>query len=90
MLSFSGIVTFRNALPLVEIAQSVPADRFLIETDCPYLAPTPHRGKRNEPAFVVDTARRLAEVRGTTVEAIAEVTTLNFRGLCLRPLPANG
>jgi len=89
-LSFGGVLTFPKAEELREAARIVPEERLLVETDCPYLAPVPHRGKRNEPAFVVDTARRLAEVRGTTVEAIAEVTTRNFRGLCLRPLPANG
>ena len=89
-LSFGGVLTFPKAEELRESARVVPEDRLLVETDCPYLAPVPHRGKRNEPAFVVDTARRLAEVRGTTVEAIAESTTRNFRGLCLRLPPANG
>ena len=89
-LSFGGVLTFPKAEELRQAARLVPEDRLLVETDCPYLAPVPHRGKRNEPAFVVDTARRLAEVRGATVEAIAECTTRNFRSLCLRLPPANG
>ena len=83
-LSFGGVLTFPKAEGLREAARIVPDDRILVETDCPYLAPTPHRGKRNEPAFVVETARRLADVRGTTPEAIAELTTRNFERLCLR------
>lgn len=76
-ISFSGIVTFRNADPLREVAKRIPADRMLIETDSPYLAPVPHRGKRCEPAFVADTAALLADLRGVTVEAIAEQTARN-------------
>jgi TatD DNase family protein len=83
-VSFGGVLTFPKAEGLREAARIVPDDRILVETDCPYLAPVPHRGKRNEPAFVVETARRLAQVRGTTPEAIAEVTTRNFERLCLR------
>jgi TatD DNase family protein len=83
-LSFGGVLTFPKAESLREAARITPEDRLLVETDCPYLAPVPHRGKRNEPAFVVDTARRLATVRGTTLEAIADVTSRNFRSLCLR------
>lgn len=83
-LSFGGVLTFPKAESLREAARITPEDRLLVETDCPYLAPVPHRGKRNEPAFVVATARRLAEVRGATPEAIAECTTRNFRALCLR------
>lgn len=75
-ISFSGIVTFANADPLREVAKFVPDDRMLIETDAPYLAPVPHRGKRCEPAFVADTAKRLAELRGCTVESLA-TTTMN-------------
>jgi TatD DNase family protein len=89
-LSFGGVLTFPKAESLREAARITPEDRLLVETDCPYLAPVPHRGKRNEPAFVVDTARRLAEVRGTTLEAIAASTTRNFRGLCLRQPAVNG
>jgi TatD DNase family protein len=83
-LSFGGVLTFPKAEALREAARLAPDDRILVETDCPYLAPVPHRGKRNEPAFVVDTVRRLAEVRGTTPENIAQLTTRNFEALCLR------
>ena len=78
MISFSGIVTFPNARDLVAIAQTVPADRLLIETDCPYLAPVPHRGKRNEPAFVSETAQFLAQARGVGVDQLSEETSQNF------------
>ena len=78
LISFSGIVTFRNADSLREVARQVPADSLLIETDTPFLAPMPHRGKRNEPAFVVDVARVIAEVRGAALENLAEVTSANF------------
>jgi TatD DNase family protein len=81
LISFSGIVTFPNARELAEIARSVPADRLLVETDCPYLAPVPHRGKRNEPAFVTDTARFLAEARGITPDQLASQTSENFTRL---------
>jgi TatD DNase family protein len=77
-LSFGGIVTFPKAVELQEAARLAPADRILVETDAPYLAPVPRRGKRNEPAFVVETARRLAELRGVTLEQIAATTTENF------------
>jgi TatD DNase family protein len=77
-VSFSGILTFRNATALREIARDVPADRILVETDAPYLAPVPHRGKRNEPGFVMHTAAVLAEARGVAPETIAEQTTDNF------------
>jgi len=77
-LSFSGIVTFKKAETLREVAKSAPPDRILIETDAPYLAPVPLRGKRNEPAYVVHTAGLLAELRGVTREALAAQTTENF------------
>jgi TatD DNase family protein len=80
-LSFSGIVTFRNADPLREVAKMVPADRMLIETDSPYLAPVPHRGKRCEPCFVADTAALLAKLRGVPVEQLAEQTARNAEQL---------
>jgi TatD DNase family protein len=76
-ISFSGIVTFANADPLREVAKFVPEDRLLIETDAPYLAPVPHRGKRCEPAFVTDTAKRLAELRGCAVESLSKTTMEN-------------
>jgi TatD DNase family protein len=82
-LSFGGVLTFPKAESLRQAAALAPDDRILIETDCPYLAPVPHRGKRNEPAFVIETARRLAQVRNTTPERIAELTTQNFDRLFL-------
>jgi TatD DNase family protein len=77
-ISISGIVTFKNAKELQEAAKAVPLDRLLIETDSPFLAPVPHRGKPCEPAFVADTARFLAELRGEPLETLAEATTANF------------
>ena len=77
-VSFSGILTFKNAQEIRDIALDLPADRILVETDAPYLAPPPHRGRRNEPAFVVHTAKMLAEVRGVTEEEIAALTSENF------------
>ena len=80
-VSFSGILTFPKSNALREIARDVPADRLLVETDAPYLAPVPFRGKRNEPAWVAHTARVLADVRGMTPDALADLTTANFRRL---------
>jgi len=77
-VSISGIVTFRNGANVREVARQVPDDRLLVETDCPWLAPVPHRGKRNQPAFVADTATYVAELRGTTRAALAAQTTENF------------
>lgn len=77
-VSFSGIVTFRNGEEIRAIARDLPADRLLVETDAPYLAPPPHRGKRNEPAFVVQTAAVLAQIRGVSELEIAEQTSDNF------------
>ena len=82
-LAFGGVLTFPNAEEVRQAARITPADRLLVETDCPYLAPVPMRGKRNEPSFLVETVRRLAEVRGTSPGVIAEQTTENFRRLCL-------
>lgn len=80
-ISFSGIVTFKNAKELKEVAKYVPLDRMLIETDSPYLAPVPFRGKTNEPGFVKHVAEHIAELRGIDVETIAERTSENFRTL---------
>lgn len=77
-ISFSGILTFKNASSLREVAGEVPLDRLLVETDCPYLAPVPHRGKRNEPAFVRETAQVLAQVKGLSLREIEEATDENF------------
>lgn len=77
-ISISGIVTFKNAKDLQAVAAQVPEDRLLVETDAPFLAPVPHRGKVCEPSFVADTARFLADLRGTSAEALAEATTANF------------
>jgi len=81
-LSFGGVLTFPKAEAVRQAARITPDDRLLVETDCPYLAPVPHRGKRNEPAFLVETLRRLAELRGRTPEEIADLTTRNFERLC--------
>jgi TatD DNase family protein len=80
-ISLSGIVTFRNAKDLQETAKAIPLERLLIETDSPFLAPVPHRGRPCEPAFVADTARFVAELRGLPVETLAERTAVNFRTL---------
>lgn len=80
-VSFSGILTFKKAETLREIAAGLPLDRLLVETDSPYLAPVPHRGRTNEPAFTKHTACKLAEIRGVTADEIAAVTTANFHRL---------
>ena len=80
-ISFSGIVTFKNAPELREVAAKVPADRLLVETDSPYLAPEPRRGKTNQPAYVRYTAERVAEVRDMSLEDLAATTTANYRRL---------
>jgi TatD DNase family protein len=77
-VSFSGILTFKNSMALRAVAAELPADRMLVETDAPYLAPNPFRGKRNEPAYVVETAKILADTRGVSFEAIARQTSENF------------
>jgi TatD DNase family protein len=88
-VSFTGIVTFKNSQALRDIAAELPADRILVETDAPYLAPLPYRGKRNEPAFVVETAKVLAATRGVTIDDIAQQTTDNFFRLFSKvPRPA--
>lgn len=78
MISFSGIVTFKNADALRKIAKAIPDDRLLIETDSPYLAPVPYRGKQNQPLYVHHVAKTIAEVRNTSIEHIAELTRNNF------------
>lgn len=80
-ISFSGIVTFKNATMLKEVARQVPLDRMLIETDAPYLAPVPFRGKLNQPAYVKHVAEELARLRGITLEEVGNATTENFRRL---------
>jgi len=88
MISFAGNVTFPKAQQIRDAAKQVPIDRVLIETDCPYLAPIPHRGKRNEPAFVRETARQIAEIRGTSADEIGLQTAQNFYHLFSLPEPA--
>lgn len=83
-VSFSGIVTFKNAASVHEVARWAPLDRILVETDAPYLAPVPLRGKPCEPAYVVHTARRVAELRGIDLEALADATTANAERLFRR------
>jgi TatD DNase family protein len=80
-VSFSGIVAFPRADGIQAVAQTMPLDRLLIETDAPFLAPPPHRGKRNEPAFVVEVAREVAALRGVTVETVGAATKANFERL---------
>ena len=80
-ISFSGIVTFKNARELQEVARAVPLDRILIETDSPYLAPVPYRGKTNEPGFVPKVAEKLAELKGITIAEVATASTTNFSSL---------
>lgn len=77
-ISFSGIVTFKNAKELQAVAEAVPLDRILIETDAPYLAPVPFRGKQNEPSYVKYVAEKIAELKGETLETVAKVTSQNF------------
>ena len=87
-ISFSGILTFKNAHALREVARAVPLARCLIETDSPYLAPMPHRGKTNQPAWVVHVAHKLAELKGETVAAVARATSANAQALFgLSPAP---
>ena len=80
-ISFSGVVTFKSAEDLRETAAALPIDRLLIETDSPFLAPVPHRGRRNEPAYVVEVARQIASLRGMGVEDVGRVTSANFKRL---------
>ena len=87
-ISFSGIVTFKNALALKEVARAVPLERMLVETDSPYLAPVPHRGRTNEPAYVRHVAEEIARLKGVAPEAVAEATTRNFFALFAGASPA--
>jgi TatD DNase family protein len=87
-ISFSGIVTFKNAVPLKDVARRVPLDRMLVETDSPYLAPVPHRGKSNQPAFVKHVAEEVARLKGLPVEDVAAATTKNFFDLFTHAKPA--
>ena len=80
-ISLSGIVTFKNAKDLQDIAKVIPEDRLLVETDAPFLAPVPHRGRPCEPAFVADTARFVADLRGVSLQTLSETTTANFKRL---------
>ncbi len=89
-ISFSGVVTFKNSHELRETARHVPLERMLVETDAPFLAPTPHRGKRNEPAYVADTAKLLAEVKGVSEEDFARATTENALRLFSKMPPLAG
>ena len=84
MISFSGIAAFPRSEVIQQVAREVPQDRLLIETDAPFLAPPPHRGRRNEPAFVVEVARKVAALRGSTVEAVAGLATRNYGRLFRR------
>ena len=81
LISFSGVLTFKNSGELREVARMLPLEKILIETDCPYLAPMPHRGRRNEPAYVRETAARLGELQGLAVEEVGRITAENFRRL---------
>lgn len=85
-LSFSGIITFKSATPLREVARRVPLERLLIETDSPYLAPVPHRGKSNEPKFVPLVAEQIANIRGLELTQVAAATTQNFERLFVSPV----
>lgn len=87
-ISFSGIITFKNAESLREVVRQLPLERMLIETDSPYLAPVPHRGKPNEPKHVVHVAECIADIKSTTVDEVVETTTRNFENLFSVPVPS--
>lgn len=88
-ISFSGIVTFKNATDLKEVVKAIPLDRILIETDSPYLAPVPHRGKINDPSNVIYVAEEIAKLKNISVEEVGQVTTQNFFKLFSKCLPSN-
>jgi TatD DNase family protein len=88
-ISFSGIVTFKNALALKQVAQNIPLDRILVETDSPYLAPVPFRGKTNQPAYVKYVAQEIANLRGITLDEVTQATTGNFFNLFRAAQPCN-
>ena len=89
-ISFSGVLTFKNSAALRSIAKDLPSDRLLVETDAPFLAPPPHRGKRNEPAFVIETARILAATRGISIEELSQITVDNALRLFDKMPPLSG
>lgn len=89
-ISFSGIVTFKSAMQVKEVARAVPLNRILVETDAPYLAPVPHRGKTNQPAYVKHVAEEIARLKGVEYEEIARQTTANFFALMKLPVPSAG
>ena len=80
-IGFTGVLTFKNARKAIETAESIPLDRIVLETDCPYMAPEPFRGKRNDPGYLFRMAEKLAEVRGLSVEEIQTITTENGKRL---------
>lgn len=90
LLAFGGVLTFPKAEKVRKAARLTPPEGLLVETDAPYLAPEPFRGRRNEPAYVAEVARRLAATRGESLEEVAAVTTANFERLCLLPCSGNG
>ena len=81
LISFSGIITFKNASELRRTVENIPLDKVLIETDAPYLAPVPYRGKTNEPSYVIETAKQLSNIHSISIEEVANVTTDNFHRL---------
>ena len=80
-ISIPGIITFKKSQDLRDIVKDIPLDRLLLETDAPFLAPVPHRGKRNEPSFMIETAKVLADLKGVSLEEISAITTENFQKL---------
>lgn len=90
LISFSGIVTFRNAQELRDVVKEIPLDKILIETDAPYLAPIPYRGKKNEPKYVVEVAQCIADLKGVSVEKVAQVTSDNFYRLFTKAAELDG